>query len=151
MSRSDFFSTIVSWCKQARLKITRTEDLAVDFHLVVSEPNLPPIEIIHPQSESSFVVFTARVALTDDIQRRLLEFDLKKRNELFRDIRMRLLSGNIEFTIIGVDTGMPRAYELFSRFFIRDNTIQGFWETYVRLKSSVVMIVTLCRDFVEPT
>ena len=126
------------------------EDLTVDFHIIISESNLPPVDIIHPQPDSAFVVFTARVVLTDDIQRRLLEFDLKKRNELFRDIRTRLLSGNIEFTIIGAEAGTPRAYELFSRFFVRDNTLQDFWDTYVRLKSAVVMIVALCRDFVEP-
>jgi hypothetical protein len=127
------------------------EDLAVDFHVIISEANLPPVEIVHPQPDSVFVIFTARVVLTDDIQRRMLEFGLEKRNELFRDVRTRLLSGNIEFTTIGAEAGTPRAYELFSRFFVRDNTLQDFWETYVRLKSAVVMITALCRDFVEPT
>lgn len=129
--------------------MTKIDDPATSLHFIVSEPNLPAMEIVHPQTDSSFVFFAARVVPSEYAQRKLLEMDLGKRNELSRDIRNKLLlCANVEFTIAGGESGMPKAYELFSRLFIRENTVQDFWETYVKMKSAVVMIVSLIQDFV---
>jgi len=144
-------SQIQRWSEQAGLTAKKIEDPSADFHLVISEPKIPPIGVIHPQADSEFILFYARVVPPEDFQKKLLDFDTKQRSELISDIRLRLFATNLEFNIVGAETGVPSAYDLYSKFFFEGNTIQSFWQTYVQMKSAVVTIIFLHQRFLGLT
>lgn len=146
MDRRALLSQILRWSEKAGLTAKEIENPSVDFHVVVSEPRLPSIEILHQEPDSEFILFAARTVPPENIQQQILELDPKQRNELVSDIRLRLLSTNLEFKIIGAESGVPSSYELYSKFFFKSNTIQNFWQTYVQMKSAVIMITTLHRN-----
>jgi len=150
MDREVMLSQILEWSKQAGLTVTRVEDPSADFHVIVSEPNLPPVEILHPEPDSEFVLFATRVVPPEDIQNKLLELSAKQRNELVSEIRLRLLSTNLEFRFVN-ESGIPSTCELYSKFFPKDNTIQNFWQTYVHMKSVFLFIVFLHKKFLGLT
>ena len=140
---------ILRWIEQTGLNVTKVEDPQADFHFILSEPNLPQVEIIHTKPESDFVMFAAHVVPPEDIQKKMMELDSKRRIRLISEIRLKLLSGSLEFSISGSETQIPNAYEIYSKFFLEGNTVQSFWQTYVLLKSACVMIISLYRESLE--
>jgi hypothetical protein len=147
LNREDILSKILQWSELAGLTVREIEDPSADFHLVVSEPKLPSIDIVHPQAESQFVLFAARVLPPEEIQTKMLDLDTKQRNELLWNIRLKLLSTSLEFRIVGAESGIPSAYEIYSKLFLEGATVQNFWQTYVNMKNALMLIISLHRKF----
>lgn len=142
MDREEILSKILRWSEQAGLKMTRIEDPSADFHIVVSEPNLPPIDILHPQVDSEFVLFASRVVPPEDMQKKILDLDTQQRGELVSKIKLQLLSTNLEYRVVGA-AETPSAYEIYSKFFLAGTNIQNFWQTYVNMKNAFITIMLL--------
>jgi hypothetical protein len=58
----------------------------------------------------------------------------ENRRRLFFEIRLRLLSVGVEFAVVGAETQVPSAYELYLRLFLEGSNINDFWKMYVRMK-----------------
>jgi hypothetical protein len=149
LDKETMLSRLLEWSKQSGLAVARIEDPNTDFHLVISEPTLPSIDIMHPQPDSEFVLFAARVELPEELQKKLLDLGVRRRKELMTEIRINLLSMKQEFAVSGQDSGFPRSYNIFSRLFLKDSTVQTFWNTYVDMKSTIVLIISLHQKFLE--
>lgn len=151
LDREEMLSKMLQWSELAGLTVREIEDPSVDFHLVVSEPKLPSIDVVHPRAESQFVLFVARALPPEDIQTKMLDLDTKQRNELLWNIRLRLLSTRLEFRIVGAESGIPSAYEIYSKLFLEGATIQNFWQTYIDMKNALILIISLHQKFLGLT
>jgi hypothetical protein len=149
LDKEALFSKVSQWFEQTGLMATRVDDPQADFHFVASEPNLPPVEILHPKAESEYIVFAARVILPEDLQKKYVGLSPEKRRKLVSEIRLRLLVMSLEFRIIGMETQIPTAFELYSRIFVEGGDPNRFWDTYVKIKSGLTLIISLFQDFLQ--
>jgi len=81
------------------------------------------------------------------MQRKILDLVPENRRRLFFEIRLRLLSVGVEFAVVGAETQVPSAYELYLRLFFDGSNINDFWQMYVRMKSACIIIITLYQNF----
>lgn len=133
MDREEIHSKATEWATQTGLEVRSIEDPTADFHISVSEPNLPPVDIVHPKIDSAYVLIASRVLVSEEDQKKMMDMKFKQLDEFLWDIRMKLLSMNVEFRIVR-PAGVTVLY--FNRFYARtfSRVCQGFLLSFARAK-----------------
>jgi hypothetical protein len=146
MDKEEILSQILLWSSQAGLQATRIDDPSADLHIIVSEPNLPNIDILHLKPDIEFLIFASRVITSEEHQRKLLSLNGKQRSEFYSKIKLRLLSTSLEYRMVGAESGVVSSYEIYFKFFPKNNTAQSFWRTYVLLKNIALFIASMHQE-----
>jgi hypothetical protein len=148
MNKEEIQAKILDWSSQLELDANVVEDPTADLRIVLTEANLPPIQVIHPKAESKYVVVAAIVSLSEQDHRKLVEMAYKKLEKLFWEIRFRLLNMGVDFKILRPEK-IPTAWEIQSKFFLEDAKVQNFFETYTKIKNSVFCVVWSHRQTLD--
>jgi hypothetical protein len=136
---------LIEWAAEIGLTAKRIEDPTADFHIVASEPNLPTIEIVHPRIESTYLLIVSRLIVSEEDQRKMLNMKFQKLENLLWDIRLRLLSINVEFRILRPAGGVPTTWHILTRLSVEDATAQRFADVYLKVKSASLGIAWSLR------
>jgi hypothetical protein len=139
LDREKITSKFMDWSKDFGLAVTILQDPNVDFHIVISEPNLPPIDIVHPTIDSKFVFFATRVNVAAEDQKKLLDLIPEEREGLLWDIRFKLLSMNLEFRMQRPES--VTLWEIMYKVFLEGLTVQSFFDNYLKLKNGAISII----------
>ena len=123
-------------------------DARTEFHLIISEPNLPPIDLVHQRADDSFVILISSIAINPEHQKKLLEVDRKTRDDFLWEIRLKLVSMNIEFRLEGAD-GPPTLWRIFSRLYFEKASIQDFWQAYLNIKNASFLVSWMYQRFFQ--
>jgi len=141
LDREEILSKITEWLTQMGLEFKSIEDPIADFHLAVFEPNLPPVDIVHPKIDSVFVMLIARILVSEEDQKKMLDMKFKQLEEFLWRIRLELLSMNVEFRMLRLAGGVPTAWEIHSKLFLRGAIAQHFSDLYLKVKNAVLYVV----------
>lgn len=141
MDREEILSKVTKWSNQMGLAVKGIEDPTVDFRFAISEHGLPAIEIVHEEVESTHVLFAASVLVSEEDQRKMLKMTLKELEELLWNIRLKLLSMNVEFRMLRPAGGIPTVWEIHSKLFLEGAIAQHFSDIYLKVKNAVLYVM----------
>lgn len=141
MDREEILSKVTEWATQMGLAVRSIEDPTADFHVAVSEPKLPPVDIVHPKIDSAYVLVIARVIVSEEDQKKMLDMKIKQLEDLLWDIRLTLLSMNVEFRMVRPAGGVPTLWEIHSKLFLRGAIAQHFSDLYLKVKNAVLYVI----------
>ena len=148
MDRETILSQVTKWTTEMGLTVETIDDPSADFHLILSEPKQHPVEIIHKDEKSKFIVFSTRFFPQDYIDN-WLELDRSRRRKVINHIRLSLLSSNVAFKTVGIETGIPRSWEVYEKLFLEGATAQDFWQSYMKMKNAFRLLMLLHQRFPE--
>lgn len=141
MNREQIISKVTEWATQMELTVRNLEDPAADFHIIVSQPNLPVIDIIHPNINSTYVIVACRASVSETDQKKILDLQSVEVDELLWNIRLTLLSMNVEFRMVGPEGSIPAAWEVHSKLFLEGANAQHFSDVYVKVKNAILFVI----------
>lgn len=130
----------------AGMEVREIADVRTDFHLIITEPNLPSIELIHPRAEDTYVVIFSSVAIAEEHQKKLLAANSKSRAEFIWKIRLQLVSMGVEFRSEG-DDSLPAVWRIISRLYLEKASNQEFWLAYLRVKNASFLVLWMYMNF----
>jgi len=133
-------SKITEWANQLGLIVANVEDPMVDFRLVVSEPNLPPIEIVHVKTDSAYVLIAARISIAEEHYKKLLATEPKEIENLLWEVKLKLLFMGVEFRIVRPEEKVPTAWEVHSKLFLEEAIPQHFSDVYMKVKNAALYV-----------
>ena len=147
MDREEILSRFERWSNDLGLIVTRIDDPTADFHVAISQPHLPMIDIVHPTIDSKFVLFSTRLTVTEDDQKKMLNLALEQREELLWDIKLKLLSMNVEFRVLRPEG--PTSWEMHTKVFLEGMTAQRFSDAYLKVKNAGLYVIWSYRRILD--
>lgn len=148
MVRKDAQPLIKKWAKDIGMEIRDIADPRTDFRLVVNEPNLPAVDVVHQGVEDAYVILASSVLIPEVHRKKLLELNKKVRDEFLWEIRFRLLSMDIEFRLDEAD-GLPTVWRIFARVYLERTSIQDFWKSYLSVKNASFLVSWMLQRLLE--
>lgn len=139
LDRNEALSLAKRFATEAGMEVRDVVDVRTDFHFVISEPNLPPVDVIHQRVDDAYVILASSLAVSEEHQKKLLALGNKERDELVWKIRFQLVSMGIEFRSEGGD-GPPTMWRVFSRLYLEKASTQEFWLAYLSVKNASVYV-----------
>lgn len=141
MDREEILSKVTEWATQMGLTTKNIEDPTADFHIAIYEAKLPPVDIVHPEIDSAYILFAARVSVSEEGQKKMLDLGLEQRENVLWDIRLKLLSLNVDFRMVSPEGGIPTSWEIYSRLFLEGVLAQHFSDHYAKVKNAVLFVI----------
>lgn len=146
MDREEILSKITEWSTQMGLIVKSIEDPTADFHITVSEPNLPPVDVVHPRADSAYVLIASSVLVSEEDQKKMMNMKIKELEKLHWKIKLELLSMNVEFRTLIRTGGIPNAWEIHLRLFLEGAIPQHFSDLYLKVKNAVFFVIWSYRS-----
>lgn len=140
-SREQILAKIFQWMDKLEMTSKSIEDPTTDFRIVLTESPLVPTQIIHPKADSKFIVIVATAFFSEEYQKKLLESKYEHIEEVFWEIRQRMLEMGVDFQTARLER-IPSTWEVSSKLFVEEANVQKFYETYIRVRNAAVSIIT---------
>jgi len=135
----DVLGLVKRWAREVGMEVIDVADPRTHFHLMVKEPRLPSVDIVHLRMDDTYLLLTSSISVNEEHQEKLLKFDKKSQDEFLWKIRMKLVSMNIEFRWEGGD-GPPTMWRIFSRLYLDKASVQDFWQAYLNVKNASLFL-----------
>ncbi len=141
VNREQALAKVMQWAAQSGFEATSLEDSKHDFVIEVSETEkLPDLQIIHQRADTPFVLVVGLVNIPETDRERLKDLKRERYNEFIWDIKLNILHGDVDFTVLGPEKD-PDAWEVQKRLFLTETNINHFHEAYSKVKNALIGII----------
>jgi hypothetical protein len=141
-NREQLMLELKAWIAQSGFEFESSQDSKHDFVLNFYEnENLPQMQLIHQKPELAYFLIVSLVNIPKSDRDSLKEIDACKFNKLIWDLKLRLLSMDVDFTVLGPDEFDPDAWEVQTRLFFNEADSSVFYETCSKVKRALISII----------
>lgn len=141
-NREQLISQVKGWIAQSEFIFESSPDSKYDFVLNFSENNnLPSLQLIHQTPESAFFLLISFVNIPKTDRDLLKKIDVSRFSRMIWDLKLRLLSMGVDFTVLGPDEFDPDAWEVQFRLFINEGDTSVFYEVCSKVKRALISII----------
>jgi hypothetical protein len=144
MNQEEIQTKITDLAKQLELEMHIIEDPKVSLRVVLTEDRLPPIQLVLPKPETKYLLVLSQVSFSEEDYKRLVEMKYKEVEKIFWELRLRLLDMGVDFKTLKPEK-IPITWEVHSKLFIEETTVQDFFEVYTKVKNSIFCIIWSIR------
>jgi len=139
VDKENILTLVKKWTAEVGLTVREIADPRVNLHILINEPNLPGIDLVHPKAEDTYVLFISSIGISDEDRKKLLDINKEKREALLWIIRQRLILMGVEFRLERGDD-IPTVWHVYARLYFQNPSTQNFWETYLKIKNASFLI-----------
>lgn len=141
MNREQALAKVNQWAVQSGFEVTSISGSKNDFVIEISETEkLPTLQILHQRADTAFVLLIGLVNIPEIDRVKLKSLKGERFREFIWDIKLNLLHGGVDFTVLG-DEHDPDAWEVQRRLFLTETSINDFHEAYSRVKNALIGII----------
>ena len=141
-NREQLILEVKGWIEQSGFRFESSPDSKYDFVLNFSEnENLPQLQLIHQKSDSMYFLIVSLVNIPKSDRDLLKKIDVGRFSRLIWDLKLSLLSMDVDFTVLGPDEFDPDAWELQLRLFINKADSSVFYEACSKVKRALISII----------
>jgi len=139
--KEQLVSHVMKWVIKSGLRVESVSDQKHDFVIELYESsNLPQLQIIHPKADSAYVLIAGLVSIPESDRKKIKQQKREQFDDLIWDIKMRLLSMDVDFTVWGSESD-PDSWEVQKRIFLDETNTNYFHESYQKVKNAIISII----------